>query len=223
MPLLWKWFLSFFLFLFFFVLLFFSSSFSSSFSFFPLFFFFIFFIFFFSACFFFFLFFFFFFLLFLPLFLPPPPPPTLLFLAELCCFPLRRTAQNTELTKWSSVRTPEFCWIWFSWLAPIRWVLKKARIVRARPCPSCPWLFGFPWLILKKEFPWLSGCFPWFFQGFKGFRGSAGRENPWVNLGVFLDKTEQPRKGRTGVWPRQGTEICNFGAPSALDFFLNFL
>ena len=25
------------------------------------------------------------------------------------------------------------------------------------------------------------------------------------------------------IWPRQGTEICNFGAPSRLDFFWNFL
>ena len=55
--------------------------------------------------------------------------------------------------------------------------------------------FGFPWLIISREFPCLFGRFPWHFQGFRGF-GREGKS--LVNLGVFLAKTEQPRKGRTG-------------------------
>ena len=36
------------------------------------------------------------------------------------------------------------------------------------PCPSFPWFFGIPWLILSKEIPWLFVFFLWFFQGFSG-------------------------------------------------------
>ena len=71
----------------------------------------------------------------------------------------------------------------------------RKRESQTLPCPSFPWLFGFPWLILSKEFPCLFGRFPWHFQGFRGF-GREGKS--LVNLGVFLDKTEQPRKGRPG-------------------------
>ena len=63
------------------------------------------------------------------------------------------------------------------------------------PCPSFPWFFGIPWLILSKEFPWLFVRFLWFFQGFSGF---GGGQNSLVNLRVFLGKPEKSKKGRTG-------------------------
>ena len=39
-----------------------------------------------------------------------------------------------------------------------------AKIARnpAERCPSFPWLFGFPWLTLSKEFPCLNSYFPRF-------------------------------------------------------------
>ena len=40
---------------------------------------------------------------------------------------------------------------------------------RHLPCPSFPWLFGFPWLVLSKQFPRLDECFLCIFQGFRGF------------------------------------------------------
>ena len=57
------------------------------------------------------------------------------------------------------------------------------------------------------------------FQGFRGF----GREgNSLVNLGVFLDKTEQPRKGRTGFLPIFFAEEnrASWGLKKSRDFFL---
>ena len=66
---------------------------------------------------------------------------------------------------------------------------------RVRPCPSFPWFFGFPWLILSKEFPWLFHGFLCLFQGFRGF----GRDRKsLVILRFSLIKTKKPRKGRTG-------------------------
>ena len=63
------------------------------------------------------------------------------------------------------------------------------------------------------EFPWLFGCFPLFFQDFRGF-GREGKS--LVNLGFSLVKTEQSRKGRTGC--RRGrSEIPHF--PSKLQSF----
>ena len=70
------------------------------------------------------------------------------------------------------------------------------RFAVAYPCPSFPWFFWIPWLILSKEFPWLFVFFLCFFQAFSGF---GGGQKSLVNLRFFLGKTEKPRKGRTGL------------------------
>ena len=61
------------------------------------------------------------------------------------------------------------------------------------PCPSFPWLFGFPWLIFSKEFPcW---AFSLVLPGFlcvwwgKKILGKCFK--------FSLAKTQQPRKRRT--------------------------
>ena len=47
----------------------------------------------------------------------------------------------------------------------------------SKPCPSFPWFFRIPWLILSKESPWLFVRFLWFS---KLSVGSAGDKNPWL-------------------------------------------
>ena len=65
------------------------------------------------------------------------------------------------------------------------------------PCPSFPWLFGFPWLIFYQGISLLEWGFSLFSRDFQAF-GRDGKS--LVNLEVFLGKTEQPRKGRTGIF-----------------------
>ena len=42
----------------------------------------------------------------------------------------------------------------------------QGRRTKTPPCPSVPRFFGFPWLILSKEFPWLFLLFLCFFSRF---------------------------------------------------------
>ena len=59
------------------------------------------------------------------------------------------------------------------------------------PCPSFPWLFGFPWLILSKELPWLFWCFLCILQRICGF----GRERKsLVELRGFLGKSKNTKE-----------------------------
>ena len=71
------------------------------------------------------------------------------------------------------------------------------------PCPAFPWFFGFPWLILRKEFPCLFGFFL-FFQGFSGF---GREEKSLVNLGVSL--ITQNNQGNEGQGLLRFLLICS--------------
>ena len=109
-------------------------------------------------------------------------------LLHLCC--LEKTASHTIAAKRSTLGPKGLLSF-----AP-RFIKYKnlRKFCSATHYPVLPFLgcldsLGFSF---SKEFPWLFGCFPWFFQGFWGF-GREGKS--LINWGVFLDKTEQP-KGR---------------------------
>ena len=50
-------------------------------------------------------------------------------------------------------------WIFHPGVADIcrkpRDLRSKTQSTPSQPCPSFPWFLGFPWLILRREFPWL--------------------------------------------------------------------
>ena len=74
-------------------------------------------------------------------------------------------------------------------------ILASGKITEDVPCPSVPWFFGIPWLILSKGFPWLFVLFLCIFQGFSGF---AGDTKSLVNLRFFLGKTQNQGKEGQG-------------------------
>ena len=86
--------------------------------------------------------------------------------------------------------------LWFWKCCPPRTPECPQNSKSLKPCPSFPWFFGIPWLILSKEFPWLFCAFSLVFS--MVFVGSAWDKNPWLIWGFFLGKTEKSRKGRTG-------------------------
>ena len=79
-----------------------------------------------------------------------------------------------------------------------------ARLCGDSPCPSFPWFFGFPWLILSKGFPWLICCFlllP------RVLEGSEGRTILGYLGGFRWQSRKTKEKRRTGTGPVYGD--CN--------------
>ena len=89
-------------------------------------------------------------------------------------------------------------------LEPLLKQHRSGRKLDGLPCPAFPCLFGFPLLILSKEFPCSYGCFHLVFQGFCCVR--QGRKM-LGNLGGFFFGAR-----RIGANPEK-SDFVNFRGP----------
>ena len=76
-----------------------------------------------------------------------------------------------------SQRLPAFFLPFSSFMAAFSGLFTDSQSTRLQPCPSVPWLFGFPWFMLSKGISLVIRVFSLVFPRVLG--GSGGRENPW--------------------------------------------